>query len=268
MSVKAGDAPRRSAAHQVSSGSESNGTPTAPPPRTLSISPLQRDDETAELEARVLRLARACAARGRRAARRDRGRSQSRSRSRSQIRRDVPPTMDSDADDERDSETEHASPLRHLRRLAPRAQSGKRVRIEENLRQARCRPRTASWGDAEAARTRRADQCGNQPVRQAGLEVLFTILVASTQRESAWCPRTRRLRLLTRTFDFRTGADARRASRGATRALSSALRMARSYRTGLNRLAPSDDESESDSSDGELFEDEARSAFAAALWDL
>ena len=170
MSVKAGDAPRRSAAHQVSSGSESNGTPSAPPPRTLSISPLQRDDETAELEARVLRLARACAARGRRAARRDRGRSQSRSRSRSQIRRDVPPTMDSDADDERDSETEHASPLRHLRRLAPRAQSGKRVRIEDNLRQARCRPRTASWGDAEAARTRRADQCGNQPVHQAGLE--------------------------------------------------------------------------------------------------
>ena len=209
-----------SATHQVSSGSES--TPSAPPPRTLSISlsisPLQRDDETAELEARVLRLARACAARGRRAARRDRGRSQSRSRSRSQIRREVPPTMDSDADDERDSETEHASPLRHLRRLAPRAQSGKRVRIEDNLRQARCRPRTASWGDAEAARTRRA--------------------------------------------------DARRASRGATRALSSALRMARSYRTGLNRLAPSDDESESDSSDGELFEDEARSAFAAALWDL
>ena len=173
MSVKAGDAP-----HQVSSGSES--TPSAPPPRTLSISPLQRDDETAELEARVLRLARACAARGRRAARRDRGRSHSRSRSRSQMRREVPPTMDSDADDERDSETEHASPLRQLRRLAPRAQSGKRVRIEDNLRQARCRPRTASWGDAELARTRRADQCGNQPVRQAGLEVLFTILAAST----------------------------------------------------------------------------------------
>ena len=38
-------------------------------------------------------------------------------------------------------------------------------------------------------------QCGNQPVRQAGLEVLFTILAASTQRESAWRPRTRRLRL-------------------------------------------------------------------------
>ena len=218
MSVKAGDAPRRSATHTVSSGSESNGTPSPPQPRTLSISPLQRDDETAELEARVLRLARACAARGRRAARRDRGRSQSRSRSRSQLRREVPPTMDSDADDERDSETEHASPLRHLRRLAPRAQSGKRVRIEDNLRQARCRPRTASWGDAELARTRRA--------------------------------------------------DARRAFRGATRALSSALRVARSYRTGLNRLAPSDDESDSDSSDGELFEDEARSAFAAALWDL
>ena len=41
----------------------------------------------------------------------------------------------------------------------------------------------------------RALQCGNQPVRQAGLEVLFTILAASTQRESAWRPRTRRLRL-------------------------------------------------------------------------
>ena len=52
------------------------------------------------------------------------------------------------------------------------------------------------------------------------------------------------------------------------RKISSALRVARSYRTGLNRLAPSDDESESDSSAGELFEDEARSAFAAALWDL
>ena len=220
MSFKAGDAPQRSATHTVSSGSESNGTPSAPQPRTLSISPLQRDDETAELEARVLRLARACAARGRRAARRDRGRSQSRSRSRSQMRREVPPTMDSDADDERDSETEHASPLRHLRRLAPRASGRKRVRIDETgpLRHARFRPRTESWGDAEAARTRRA--------------------------------------------------DARRASRGATRALSSALRMARSYRTGLNRLAPSDDESESESSDGELFEDEARSAFAAALWDL
>ena len=38
-------------------------------------------------------------------------------------------------------------------------------------------------------------QRGNQPVRQAGLEVLFTIMAASTQRESAWCPRTRRLRL-------------------------------------------------------------------------
>ena len=39
------------------------------------------------------------------------------------------------------------------------------------------------------------DQCGNQPVRQAGLEVLFTILAASTQRESAMRPRTRRRRL-------------------------------------------------------------------------
>ena len=35
----------------------------------------------------------------------------------------------------------------------------------------------------------------NQPVRQAGLEVLFTILAASTQRESARRPRTGRLRL-------------------------------------------------------------------------
>ena len=35
----------------------------------------------------------------------------------------------------------------------------------------------------------------NQPVRQASLEVLFTILAASTQRESARLPRTRRLRL-------------------------------------------------------------------------
>ena len=34
------------------------------------------------------------------------------------------------------------------------------------------------------------NECGNQPVRQAGLEVLFTILAASTQRESAWCPLT------------------------------------------------------------------------------
>ena len=39
-------------------------------------------------------------------------------------------------------------------------------------------------------------QCGNQPVRQAGLEVLFIILAASTQHESAWRPRTRRLRLI------------------------------------------------------------------------
>ena len=38
-------------------------------------------------------------------------------------------------------------------------------------------------------------QCGNQPVRQAGLEVFFSILAASTQRESARRPRTRRRRL-------------------------------------------------------------------------
>ena len=34
-----------------------------------------------------------------------------------------------------------------------------------------------------------------QPVRQAGLEVLFIISAASMQHESAWRPRTRRLRL-------------------------------------------------------------------------
>ena len=45
-------------------------------------------------------------------------------------------------------------------------------------------------------------QCGNQPVRQAGLEVLFIILAASMQHESAWRPRS-----FTRTFDFRTGRD-------------------------------------------------------------
>ena len=39
-------------------------------------------------------------------------------------------------------------------------------------------------------------QCGNQPVRQAGLEVLFIILAASMQHESAWRPRTRRLGLI------------------------------------------------------------------------
>ena len=37
---------------------------------------------------------------------------------------------------------------------------------------------------------------GQFPVRQAGLEVLFIILVASMQHESAWRPRTRRLRLI------------------------------------------------------------------------
>ena len=43
---------------------------------------------------------------------------------------------------------------------------------------------------------RRSDQCGNQPVRQAGLEVLSIILAASMQHENAWRPRTRRLRLI------------------------------------------------------------------------
>ena len=39
-------------------------------------------------------------------------------------------------------------------------------------------------------------QCENQPVRQADLEVLFIILAASMQHESAWRPRTRRLGLI------------------------------------------------------------------------
>ena len=51
-----------------------------------------------------------------------------------------------------------------------------------------------------------AGQCGNQPVRQAGLDVLLTILAASTQRERAWCPRARRLRLTHPDVFFRTGA--------------------------------------------------------------
>ena len=50
--------------------------------------------------------------------------------------------------------------------------------------------------DGTTRQSARARQCGNQPVRQAGLEVLFTILAASTQRESAWRPRTRHLRLI------------------------------------------------------------------------
>ena len=49
-----------------------------------------------------------------------------------------------------------------------------------------------AWGDSLFWGS---EQCGNQPVRQADLEVLFTILAASMQRESAWRPRTRRLRL-------------------------------------------------------------------------
>ena len=39
-------------------------------------------------------------------------------------------------------------------------------------------------------------------MRQAGLEVLFIILVASMQHESAWRPRTSVLGLLTRTFEL------------------------------------------------------------------
>ena len=70
-------------------------------------------------------------------------------------------------------------------------------------------------------------QCGNQPVRQAGLEELLTILAASTQRESAWRPRTRVLGvfargvlgLLTRTFDFRTGNKTKTPGPGAQSAL-------------------------------------------------
>ena len=62
---------------------------------------------------------------------------------------------------------------------------------------------------------------------QAGLEVLFTILAASTQRESAWRPRTRVLGvfargvlgLLTRTFDFRTGNKTKTPGPGAQSAL-------------------------------------------------
>ena len=45
------------------------------------------------------------------------------------------------------------------------------------------------------ARRRRNSRCGNQSVRLAGLEVSFIILAASTQRESAWRPRTRLFRL-------------------------------------------------------------------------
>ena len=70
-------------------------------------------------------------------------------------------------------------------------------------------------------------QCGNQLVRQAGLEVLLTILAASTQRESAWRPRTRVLGvfargvlgLLTRTFDFHTGNKTKTPGPGAQSAL-------------------------------------------------
>ena len=50
---------------------------------------------------------------------------------------------------------------------------------EEPVRRQRRRPHPRGDG-----------QCGNQPVRQAGLVVLFTILAASTQRESARRPRT------------------------------------------------------------------------------
>jgi len=39
-------------------------------------------------------------------------------------------------------------------------------------------------------------QCGNQPVHQASLDLLFIILAASTPRESAWRPRATRLRLI------------------------------------------------------------------------
>ena len=64
-------------------------------------------------------------------------------------------------------------------------------------------------------------------MRQAGLEVLFAILAASTQRESAWRPRTRVLGvfargvlgLLTRTFDFRTGNKTKTRGPGAQSAL-------------------------------------------------
>ena len=198
-----------------SSGSDSTRSSPRAPPCAHSVEPIELAElETAELEARVLRLARACVARGRRAAR-HRTASRSRSRSRSSRRHEVPPTMDSDADDERDSDNASASPLRHVRRLATRAGPATTANSNDDeagpLRHARFRPRTPSVTASFDARTRRS--------------------------------------------------DARRVSRGATRALSSALRVA------LNTSCPSDDESES-SSDDEAFDDAARFAFAAALWDL
>ena len=52
------------------------------------------------------------------------------------------------------------------------------------------------------ATRRRNSRCGNQSVRLAGLEVSFIILAASTQRESAWRPRTRPFRLTYPNFLF------------------------------------------------------------------
>ena len=82
-------------------------------------------------------------------------------------------------------------------------------------------------------------QCGNQPVRRAGLEVLFTILAASTQRETfsrtlapsheAW--RLDAVRSLTRTFDFRTGA--------LPRAARARRRLGREFRGGARRVPTS-----------------------------
>jgi len=52
------------------------------------------------------------------------------------------------------------------------------------------------WRTVEERKVVGLFQCGNQPVRQAGLEILFIILAASTPRESAWRPRATHLRLI------------------------------------------------------------------------
>ena len=75
-----------------------------------------------------------------------------------------------------------------------------REKYQKELAEYNASKKAAAKADAAPAaegppKKKRRKQCGNQPVRQAGLEVLFTILAASTQRESAWRPRTRRLRL-------------------------------------------------------------------------
>ena len=112
--------------------------PRVPPPRTLSISPLQRDDETAELEARVLRLARAARAAGAPRAATAGGRS-----------RGVQPQPDPPrgaADDglgrgRRARSRPSTPPLRHLRRRAAGAEREASAH-RGAFRQARCRPRS------------------------------------------------------------------------------------------------------------------------------